>query len=486
VLTVSEVPYLTVSSETVAVASPAFNGSIGVTSNISWTAASDAGWLVIQPTSGSGDGNIAYDGEANTSTEPRTATVTVTADGGLLSKTITITQSGRAITPITAASVTGFVAPVAGAAPIGVSALNTADANFTITSLSWDPAVAVFGYDTAYTATVVLTANANYKFIDLTPTVNVGSTSAGKISADVEGNTLTFTVSFPATLVVPAPSLSVSPTEAARLVGESVTFTATATSNAHSEAGGMMIYQWYKEGAGALSGQTVSQLILSGLALSDTGTYYCVVYETISGKTSATATSNSAALTVSEISIITDKSNLEAAIAQFISLLDDEGLPILDYTSTSWNAALAAYNAAVLVYNDEYATQVQVNAATQALVAAIGNLTQVTPNLSIDDNYCIEVSVSLGDDNTFVSGYTIQNDGDSDAELVVLAAIYNQRGAMIGLEMLTVVIPKGTQQSGTLAIAIPPGYNPDEVVMKTFIWDGWTWLPVAREVIFGE
>jgi len=113
-------------------------------------------------------------------------------------------QNVPQISTITSVNITGFVAPVAGQAPIGAGALNTVDEGYTITSVSWNPAATVFGYSTAYTATVVLIANNGFKFADLIPTVNTGTIST--IAIDTEGNTLTFAVNFPAT--GPKPSLT--------------------------------------------------------------------------------------------------------------------------------------------------------------------------------------------------------------------------------------------------------------------------------------
>ncbi len=69
------------------------NNSISVESNIYWSATSNQSWLSINSGSnGNGNGTIYYSYSANTSTEPRTAKITVSGDG--INRTLTITQAG--------------------------------------------------------------------------------------------------------------------------------------------------------------------------------------------------------------------------------------------------------------------------------------------------------------------------------------------------------------------------------------------------------
>ena len=115
-------------------------------------------------------------------------------------------------------SINGFVAPVSGASPIGVGDLSKTGAdiaNYSLTSLTWAPKDAPFGYSTVYTATVELTANAGYVLTAHTPTVDRGTASPGTVSANTAGNILTFTVEFPATAAKP-----VDTTKLQRLVDE--------------------------------------------------------------------------------------------------------------------------------------------------------------------------------------------------------------------------------------------------------------------------
>lgn len=70
-------------------------GTTTLTANTSWTALSDVSWITLTASSGSGDGSVAYTVAANTTTEPRTGTITITVGGGTshpIEKTITISQ----------------------------------------------------------------------------------------------------------------------------------------------------------------------------------------------------------------------------------------------------------------------------------------------------------------------------------------------------------------------------------------------------------
>jgi len=108
------------------------------------------------------------------------------------------------VVEITAAGVTGFVTPVIGVPVQTASALTAGASSYTVTSLTWNPATTPDTAGQEYTATVLLTAAAGYKFPAAgiaVPTatagggtVSVGTTGGGAVS----GNTLSFTVTFTA------------------------------------------------------------------------------------------------------------------------------------------------------------------------------------------------------------------------------------------------------------------------------------------------
>ena len=67
---------------------------LGVTANVSWTAKSGASWLTLKTAAGSGNGKVVYNVAANTGMSARTGTLTVS--GGGVTRTFTVTQSGKA------------------------------------------------------------------------------------------------------------------------------------------------------------------------------------------------------------------------------------------------------------------------------------------------------------------------------------------------------------------------------------------------------
>lgn len=71
---------------------------ITVTANVNWTVSDDASWLTADATSGSNNGALTFTAEQNTSTDSRSATITVTGGasiGNLVTRTIVVTQAGE-------------------------------------------------------------------------------------------------------------------------------------------------------------------------------------------------------------------------------------------------------------------------------------------------------------------------------------------------------------------------------------------------------
>jgi mannan endo-1,4-beta-mannosidase len=97
---------LTVSASTLALAAAASSGSVGITSNVSWTVTDDQSWLTASPTSGTGNATLTLSATANTATAARTGTVTVT--GGGITRTLAVTQSGQSGTGETCANPVTF------------------------------------------------------------------------------------------------------------------------------------------------------------------------------------------------------------------------------------------------------------------------------------------------------------------------------------------------------------------------------------------
>lgn len=83
---------LTVSTTSLSFTSSASTQNVGITSNVSWNASSNASWLTVSPTTGTNNGTISVSCTANTSSTVRTGTITVS--GGGITQNITITQQG--------------------------------------------------------------------------------------------------------------------------------------------------------------------------------------------------------------------------------------------------------------------------------------------------------------------------------------------------------------------------------------------------------
>ena len=84
---------LEVSPSSVNKSSPAGSETISVTSNVAWSASESLDWISLSSTSGSGNGSFTINLTANTSTAPRSGSVTVT--GGSITRYITVNQDGQ-------------------------------------------------------------------------------------------------------------------------------------------------------------------------------------------------------------------------------------------------------------------------------------------------------------------------------------------------------------------------------------------------------
>ena len=82
--------------------------NITVTSNVSWSASSDAAWLTVSPPAGgSNNGTLTISAAANTDTVPRIGTITVAEVGGFLLETVAVTQEGIPTYTVTVVNGTG-------------------------------------------------------------------------------------------------------------------------------------------------------------------------------------------------------------------------------------------------------------------------------------------------------------------------------------------------------------------------------------------
>lgn len=116
----------------------------------------------------------------------------------------TIGNSTTNVTRVLNPGVTGLVAPDLSATPVTLGTLAPNGVGYTVTSVTWSPSDNPFNPGQVYTATVVLTSSAGYKFpstgVPVPATNTGGSVSAGVTGGgNVSGNTLTYTVTFPET-----------------------------------------------------------------------------------------------------------------------------------------------------------------------------------------------------------------------------------------------------------------------------------------------
>ena len=110
--------------------------------------------------------------------------------------TITGKHEEQIIVSLTGTQNIAITAPVKGATPQATIAAGT---GYTGT-IEWEGAPAIFAENTPYTAKVTLTAATGYKFASDATAAVAGSTSITEKTVAADGSTLSFKVTFPATL----------------------------------------------------------------------------------------------------------------------------------------------------------------------------------------------------------------------------------------------------------------------------------------------
>jgi len=181
---------LEVSPATISQTAAAGSANISVTSTCSsWTVSGAPAWATVSPTSGSNNGNINVSFQANTSTQSRSATLTIA--GCSITRTVTITQAGAAVTlEVSPATISQTAA--AGSANISV----------TSTCSSWTVSGAPAW------ATVSPTSGSNNGTITVSFQANT-STQSRSATLTISGCSITRTVTI--TQAGTATSLEVSP-----------------------------------------------------------------------------------------------------------------------------------------------------------------------------------------------------------------------------------------------------------------------------------
>ena len=101
---------------------------LSLTANVNWTAACDQSWLTVSPSAGNDNQTFIFTAQANTSMTPRTAVVTVSAEG-FDSQIITVTQAcSNAPVSITAGGLSAVFTPQELAAITKLTLTGTIDA----------------------------------------------------------------------------------------------------------------------------------------------------------------------------------------------------------------------------------------------------------------------------------------------------------------------------------------------------------------------
>ena len=99
-------------------------------------------------------------------------------------------------TAITSVAVGGVTAPAIGDAPSGAATPAPAGSHYTVGAVTWSPADDPFVANTAYTATVTLTADAGYTFTGLAAAAATLDGKPASVSVGAGGNTVTLSYAF--------------------------------------------------------------------------------------------------------------------------------------------------------------------------------------------------------------------------------------------------------------------------------------------------
>ena len=98
---------------------------------------------------------------------------------------------------ISSVAITGIDTPTANTALDTSAACATTGVSSTTPQITWKPSNTTAGYNTSYTASITLTADTGYKFVDST-TATINGNTATSVNKNTDG-TLTVTYAFPAT-----------------------------------------------------------------------------------------------------------------------------------------------------------------------------------------------------------------------------------------------------------------------------------------------
>lgn len=181
------VPTLSVTPANQVVPATAGSTTFSVTSNSNWTATSNASWCSVT-SSGSGNGTLTANFQANSSTDQRIATITVSVSG-LPNSTVTVTQAGASAT-LTVTPSNQNVPATAGSTTFNVSS----NSNWTaISSDDWCVVTPSGTGNGVITANYQANALTSQRIASITITVNGLPSSIVTVTQSGQGATLTVT-----------------------------------------------------------------------------------------------------------------------------------------------------------------------------------------------------------------------------------------------------------------------------------------------------
>jgi uncharacterized repeat protein (TIGR03803 family) len=174
IITVTQPPFMTVSSQPISIAAKSGTASVTLTSNVDWSVSSDKDWLTISPSSGKDNGTLTITAQDNPTVSSRSANVYIS---GTNVNTITISVTQAAGDPTLSLS----------PGTLNMTAASGAGSFNVITNTSWSVSCPeswiqlqpVFG---SGNSTIYLTANANASISERTAVVTV---TAGGLSQTV-------------------------------------------------------------------------------------------------------------------------------------------------------------------------------------------------------------------------------------------------------------------------------------------------------------
>lgn len=168
---------VTPASQSVAAASG--STTFNVNSNVTWSVSDNQAWLTVSPTSGANGGIITANFSANSTTNSRTATITVT--GGGLTKTVTVVQAGSVPNTLVVTPATQSVAAAGGSTTLSVSSNVTWAATDNQSWLTLSPASGVNN------GTITATFSANTSSSNRTATITVTGGGFTRTATIVQG-----------------------------------------------------------------------------------------------------------------------------------------------------------------------------------------------------------------------------------------------------------------------------------------------------------